>query len=589
MRQRLLVLFFCPALLISLSAAQRKTAPAPRGKSAPPPARTYSPMSLPGRYNVAHAYEEGKVEFKSETVLVQVPMIVSDKAGTHVHGLGRADFTVLEDGKPQKIATFEEIEPSRAPLDLPKGKTQFVNLAAAGDAPRSIVVFALDTVNTPYLDQYYGRKQLIEYLADHVASGQVLSLVLITSRGVKVIHDFTADPGELIKALQNVKGEIPTMQGVDVDVQAAAVVGRDLPDSAVASLNNIAPRAQTQPALEDFLRNGEATLARMQQDQAIEHTMKAFLTIAWSLSGVPGKKSIIWATGGFPFFIDSPAAVPGGHLSLLYERAMQALNDAEISVYPVDVRGLVNYTVSDLSSTGGGSSYARSVAARAWLQDSTQEMLRDFAEMTGGRAFYNSNDLEKGYNRAVDDSSSYYVVGYYLDTSNTKPGWRKLKVKTGKPNLEVRARSGFFVTRATVDPDLTRQSDITYALSSPFDSTGIALTAKWRNTVAGGEKRKVNFGLLVPPDGILAQGSHNHVNLDVRIMALAKKDGKIADGVSETIEADMNADTLAKLRADGLAYNNLLELSPGEYVVRFVVRDNGTGKVGRVTAPLTVN
>src|SRR5581483_11065475 len=589
MRLRLEILFLSITLLALPAAAQKKSAPVFRGKSSAPPSQTHSPIDTSGRYNVAHAYEEGKVEFKSETVLVQVPMVVSDKSGAHVHGLGRADFTVLEDGKPQKIATFEEIEPSHAPLDLPKEKNRFANLAVAGDAPRSIVVFALDTVNTPYLDQSYGRKELIKYLADHVSTGQVLSLVLMTSQGVKVIHDFTSDPEELVRALHNVKGEIPTMQGVDIDVQAAAAVGNDLPDIASASLVNFGARGSAQSGLEDFVLNGEATLARMQQDRAIEHTMNAFLAIAWSLSGIPGKKSIIWATGGFPFFIDSPAAVPGGHLSLLYERTMQALNDAEISVYPVDVRGLVNYRVSDLSNAGRGSSYARSVAARGWLQDSTQDMLRDFAEMTGGRAFYNSNDIEKGYNRAVDDSSSYYVVSYYLDTTNTKPGWRKLKVKSSKPNLEVRARSGFFVTRATTDPSLTRQSDITYALSSPFDSTGIALTATWRNTALDGDKRKIDFGLLVPPDGILVQGTHNHVNLDVRVMATTKRDGKLADGVSQTIEADMQPDTVAKLHADGLAYNNTLELPPGEYMVRFVVRDNATGKIGRVTAPLTVN
>jgi len=77
-------------------------------------------MTTTGSSNVAHAYEEGKVEFKSETVFVQVPMIVSDKSGAHVHGLGRADFTVLEDGKPQKIASFEEIEPTHSPLELPR-------------------------------------------------------------------------------------------------------------------------------------------------------------------------------------------------------------------------------------------------------------------------------------------------------------------------------------------------------------------------------------------------------------------------------------------------------------------------------------
>jgi hypothetical protein len=84
------------------------------------------------------------------------------------------------------------------------------------------------------------------------------------------------------------------------------------------------------------------------EEGAIEFRSETVLAqvpaVANSLSGVSGRKSLIWATGGFPFYIDSPAAVPGGYLSVLYERAMQSLNDAEVAVFPVDVRGLLNYS-----------------------------------------------------------------------------------------------------------------------------------------------------------------------------------------------------------------------------------------------------
>lgn len=522
---------------------------------------------------------------------MQVPVVVTDKAGNHVAGLSRTDFEVLENGKTQKIASFEAIEASHAPLasvSVP-GKGEFSNLGGNAEAPRTVTIIALDTINTPFLDQAYGRKQLVKFLAETVDSGQILSLVSIGSRGTKVIHGLTSDPAELIQALKKVNGELPGLQGVDIDTQAAAALGTDLPGTANSGFSP----GSTEVNLEDFVINGDATIARMQQDRAIEATMRAFLDIAWSVSGIPGKKAVLWATAGFPFFLDGPAAVPGGYLSVLYERTMQALNDAEISVYPVDVRGLVNFSPSaDASRSGGakgGSAFAQSLAARSWLQTSTLDALKDFAAMTGGRAFYNTNDLAASFRRAAEDSSSYYLLGYYLDTKNTKPGWRQLKVKVHQPGTEVRARSGFLVTNATVNPELSLKTDIGFALTSPFDSTGIPLTVRWRGMTSDGGKKKVQFGLHVAPEGVTLEGTRNQLNMEIAVVAVTQKSGAQADSFGQTIKAEPSQETVAKLKAEGLAYNNNLELPPGQYTVRFVVRDNLTGKLGSVSAPLTVD
>jgi VWFA-related protein len=198
--------------------------------------------------------------------------------------------------------------------------------------------------------------------------------------------------------------------------------------------------------------------AQFMQSNAIETTIDSFLGIAWSLSGVPGRKWLIWATGGFPFALDSPSTVPGGYLSLLYKRTMLALNDAQISIYPVDIRGLANspsFVNGKSSGAFSGAAVSRQISNRMWLQQSKTDTLNDFADMTGGKAFYNTNDLAGSFNRAADDASSYYMLGYYLDTKNNKPGWRKLQVKVGKKDVEVRARNGFFVTNATMNPLLS--------------------------------------------------------------------------------------------------------------------------------------
>jgi VWFA-related protein len=555
-----------------------------------PPDPTFLPNSP-----VVRAGDEAKVEFKSTSVLIQLPVIVADKSGNHVLNLKQEDFQVLENGKEQKIATFEEIVTNKSPLPAAKSRPgEFSNLAAAqGEQPRSIAIIALDTVNTPMLDQSYARKQLLKYLAQNLDSSQVFGLVIITNKGLKVMHGLSGDSRELIEALDKVSGELPAMTGVSADAQVAAVSGF-LPSGAAAGWGG----ASAVSSLQDWVTSAEQHVAFLKQQDAIETTMQAFLGIAWSLSGLPGKKSVIWATGGMPFNMDSPDAVPGGYLSPLYERTMATLNESNISIYPVDVRGLLNdMPTADPTRRSMGRSNLRPNGAMAQLANTTSvnvsinETLRDFAAMTGGKAGYNNNDISGLFKSAVDDSSSYYLLAYYLDTKNTKPGWRQLKVKMRQKDkeksVEVRSRTGFFVTNATVNPDIERKSDLDVALLSPFDSTGLPLTVRWLGVSADGTNKKVQFGLQLPSNA-LTLGPQNLLNFDYTALAYSTKDGKKANSMGKTIQGNIPEDRVSQLQLQGLGFKNELELAPGEYTVRFVVRDDVTGRVGSVTAPITV-
>lgn len=537
------------------------------------------------------------MEFRTETVLVQVPVTVTDKSGKHIHGLAREDFQVLENGNPQKIANFEEIVASHSALPAPAVHDGvFSNIDPVPDKAHTAVVIALDTINTPYMDQAYGRKEMIKYLATHVEAGQPIGLVQINGKGLRVIHTLTSDPTVLVEALKKVNGEIPALQGVDIDAQAAATVGVDPSNTPLSTVSLMSMGtegvSETTAQLLSFIANGDATIVRMQQDHAIEITLRAFLDIATALSGIPGRKAVLWATGSFPFAMDSYSAVPGGYLTGLYEHVIQALDDADISVYPVDVRGLVNTSpAGDATYSGSltGPAMSRAATARGWLQNSTLDTLRQFAEMTGGRAYYNNNDVEGGFRKAVDDASEYYMLSYYLDTKNTKAGWRKLSVKVQKSGAEVRARVGFFVTSATTSPSANRQLDVESALASPFDDTGIPMTVKWMGNNADGEKRKVDFSIHMAGGSILIEEPrNNHFKVEFDAVAY-NKEGASAGTFGQVMEGGIKPESLASVKETGLGYHNSLELAPGQYTVRFVVRDNLTGKLGSVTAPLTVN
>jgi VWFA-related protein len=591
---RPLSLFVAVILLGTTVSAQRPGGGRPPvgvpTRSVPPGMGQKSP-DMPGYYPGKRAEDEGNVEFRSETILVQVPVVATDKAGHHVHNLAKDDFQVFENGKIQKITAFEEVNATHTPLAVAQKPGFFTNVVLDPTQPRSVTVIALDTLNTPFLDQSFARKELVKYLANNLDTGQALALVLITSRGLKVVSGLTSSAEGLQQALKKAGGEISAMQSIDPDVEAAAVTGD------TSDLFSVLTAADTQAAVNGFVTQGDVDYAQFKQDTAIETTMQAFLGIAWSLSGVPGRKTLVWATGGFPFSIDSPSSVPGGRLSLLYERAMQALNDSEVSVYPVDVQGLVNYAPeANTSRVLSGAAAGRQLSNRAWLLNAKQGTLSDFAEMTGGRAFYNTNDLAGAFQRAADDASSYYMIGYYLDTKNTKSGWRQLKVKMEKKDVEVRARKGFFVTNATMNPEATRINDMNFAIATPFEATGLPLVMQWGavKDVPGKDKKQVAFTVHVVGSGILIEGRDNAFNLAVAAVATrpaGKKEGVsvVADNVSEDVKGNLKPESVANLRSHGLAYNNVLELAPGQYSVRFVVRDNLSGRMGSVSAPVTVN
>src|ERR1035438_218624 len=126
----------------------------------------------------------------------------------------------------------------------------------------------------------------------------MLAMVLMSSKGLQVVQGLTSDPVPLINKLAKLGGELPAMQDVDTETQLAL---------ATRSAPLLPANSRTSSsALDDFVTSGDVLYAQFKQDNAIEVTMRSFLQIAWSMSGVPGRKSLIWATSGFPFYLGSP-------------------------------------------------------------------------------------------------------------------------------------------------------------------------------------------------------------------------------------------------------------------------------------------
>jgi len=532
-----------------------------------------------------------EVKFTARSELVLVPTLVTDKSGNHVNGLKKEDFTVLENGAEQKIATFEEITSDTHRYSRPKNPNEFSNSLAGAASNRRITLMVLDLLNTRFTDQAYARENLLKYLTQSVDQREPTALYTLTRSGIHVIHDFTTDPRVLVAALHKVKGD--AFQMVDSEETVEAVTGSASPDgSAGVDSGTVQSEAQK---LQTMMEDQELNFQSFQQRVAITYTLEAMQQVAHAMAGFPGRKALIWASGGFPFNVSdtSMQLAPAGRDSLidvlpLYEHTWQLLNEAQIALYPVDVKGLQALGIASASVSNPGRNYVRNTS---WKNLDTQASFETFADMTGGRAYFNSNDLVKGFRDAVNDSAEYYMLGYYLDRTKTKSGWRKLAVKVKRDHVEVRARSGFFVTNATVDPESSRSNDISSALQSPLDFTSLTLLARWDKIEPGKEpgKKHVNYEIHLAPDpALIDDADNNHILLEFVAVAKTPEGKQVDQPMGHRVENHLTAERVLGVRQKGVAYNGALELAPGEYTVRFVVRDNLSGRIGSVAAPLKV-
>jgi VWFA-related protein len=334
--------------------------------------------------------ENAEIKFTSRTQLVLIPTLVTDKSGNHVSGLKKEDFTVLENGAEQKIATFEEITSTTHRFSRAKSPGEFSNFLGGDTSARRITLIVLDLINTAFVDQVYARNDLLKYLTESVDQREPTALYTLTRSGIHVVHDFTTDPRVLVAALHKVKGD--TSQAVDSQNDVEALTGSASPDGS-AGVDPGAVQTEAQQ-LQTMMEDAELNFQSFQQRLAITYTLQGLQQIAQALSGFPGRKALIWAGGGFPFSVsdNTMQLAPAGRDSLtdvmpLYEHTWQLLNNAQIAIYPVDVKGLQVVTTPNASVRNPGTNYGRNMILRNL---DTLSTMNTFADMTGGRAYYNS-------------------------------------------------------------------------------------------------------------------------------------------------------------------------------------------------------
>jgi VWFA-related protein len=523
--------------------------------------------------------------------------VVKDRSGQVVSGLKPNDFSVSVDNKLQVVAQFEEVRNQRpALIQKPTVKPgHYSNAGLPTSSPIGLTIILLDLVNTPFEHQVRARSQLIKFLTKSLLPEQFVTILALTASGLRQIHDFTNNNDALISALLQTQSELNratiTESQTTSSLQNPELGSRD----SGAALGGL-----VEQEYKNFMVASQRQL-----------TMEAMVQVAEAFKAIPGRKNLVWTTAGFPFYLYDSSALAEITFgtSADYESVWRQLNDANISVYPIDVRGVFDPLWEAQFSPAHAVYSAAGADAAKFSFWSSRDTMRNFADATGGKACLGQNEMSRCYADTLDDARDYYLVSFYLPPEMRTEGWHKLKVKVNG-SYEVRARQGFTVGKQNGIP--SSDLEVVEALRSPLENAGLHFSLELGQPHPLNEMRKVlsapdfrnkpksklrgaRFAVATVPFKITI--ARNSVVIDpqqqnkfaVRVDAAAvTENNEVLALFSKMVDGNLTPDGLKKFANIEFTFADSVALPAGRLRVRFAVQDAIGGNLGTLEAPIEI-
>jgi VWFA-related protein len=496
------------------------------------------------------------------TRLVEVVVVAETRAGEPVADLKLEDFSLSDGEQAEPISVFVAGKPKESdtkPLPLPAGtfSNRFHWSGPASSGVTTVILF--DGLNTRIQDQPYVRMQIQKFLSQLKPESRVGLYVM--GRGPRVLQEVTGDVSALNKALADYHGEPSARLDIplyDMDMSAAVHFDAWL---------------------------GELTFGLVDyfdRDRALR-TVRLLESIANHLYRLPGRKNLIWVSGSFPDWILVNSASwkmkPGSaktNLKREIERAIRALGNANIAIYPVDARGLISpqeYNADrDTIRLQSG-----------WPDTVNFRNMRAWAERTGGLAFYNTNDLQGALHQASDDRQASYLLGYYPSHKSWNGGFRRIRVGVARPDVQLRYRSGYFAQPEVPADTGYRQALLDAAMWNPIDATQLGLTVQF-----SGSRPAMACRLDIDPVDIAFQagGEFHECGLDVWLVQFGLKDAYL-NTTGHTANLRLRqSEYKSALETGAVSLTVPLNLLPEAVLVRILVRDIRSGALGSISSPI---
>ena len=510
--------------------------------------------------------------FKSNSRLVLVDVVATDDSGQPVHGLKLQDFAVTENGKPQHITGFQEQRPDAqakpAPSALNLPRNVYTNFASRTDTG-ALTVLLFDSLNTDRQSLTYAKQEMLDFLKK-LPPGKRVALFTLSNQ-LRMVQSFTEDTDGLIAAAQQLSTAPHPSYSNAKDMSTA--IG-ELKESGIMK-SPAAYRAVANFMYEDYQRK----LETRGQD-----TLDALTQLARALAVVPGRKNLIWVSGGFPF--DVTANAPQ------LQKVAALLAATQIAVYPVDARGVL--AMSAEGGTRDSELFALHEAydtSSGQDQESTslQETMLNMAKATGGRAYFNRNDLHAVIASGMEAGANYYTLAYRPENTDWNGKFRKITVKTSHSNLKLLYRSGYF---AVLDP-LQSNGDPDRAVSLAMQPTAplsTQLIMKARVVPPEEADKPTTIDMLIDVHDLSFNlGTDGQKTPEVQFVAVAwDTKGTQTGSFSEGYHATLSPPQLEGLARTGLQLRQEMKLKPGTYQLRLGIMDRLSGRIGTLDVPLTV-
>ena len=499
--------------------------------------------------------------------LVVETVVVKDKQGKFIGGLSAKDFTVTEDGVPQTIRIFEheELPVTAEPLPVTPSDdeqiTIYKRLTRTQLAPEDpdharykghrLLALYFDMTAMRPDDQLRALTAAEKFVRTQMTAADLISILRFSGGAVDVLQDFTADRNRLLSILQTIivgegQGSADSIDDAS-SADTGAAFGQD--DSEFNIFNT-------------------------------DRQLSALQTTAKMLAQMNEKKSLIYFASGMRLNgVDNQAQL---------HATIDAAVRAGVSFWPVDARGLVAQApLGDASQASPGNVGLYSGTAAQAVTDrfqQSQDTMYSLAADTGGKALFDNNDLTRGIVQAQRSISDYYIVGYY--TTNTVQNGRFRKVKiTMDPSqaASLEYRQGYYANKEFAKftaADKERQLEDALMLGDPVTDLTIAMEINYFQL----NRAEYYVPIVVKIPGhelVLAKKfGAEHTLIDFVCEIKDEVTGATVSNVRDDVNIKLSDATAAELARRPIEYDSGFTLTPGRYSIKFLARDDETGRIG---------
>ncbi len=513
-----------------------------------------------------------KATLRSAVDLVEVDAVVTDRSGKPIKGLKQEQFGVAEDGKDQKVATFdyydvEKIETAEAadtaPVTIPIGGASMPDEVRQQLRDRRLIVLFFDLTSLQSQDLTRSTAAAKKFLQTQMTSADLVGVVAFGTQ-LRVIADFTNDRDLLNQAVDAL---LPGKESQLSALAAAASFGGE------DTVTEDTDAAFTADDTEFNVFNTDRKL------QAIE-------SMSDLLRDIPGKKSVIQFTSGIT------QTGEDNRSQLL--ATTNAANRANVAVYTVDSRGLMAEIPGGDPSVGAASGTSMFSGASVFHQtdsrEDSRETLATLATDTGGKSFFDLGDLGQAFQAVQSDNAGYYLLGYYSTNAARDGRWRTIRVSvSGVPGAKIRYREGYYAPKdfgVYTTEDRERQLEDAMRSENPVVELPVAVdTAYFRL-----DKNQI----FVPISAKLAssalqwaeKSNRREVEFDFAAEVRGAQSNRVVGALRDTITVKLDPERYQEVGQNALVYQGGIILPPGDYKLKFLARENETGRIGTFESEL---